>query len=242
MGTNYSGWQIQHNTRNTIQQILNEKFSRVLSENIYITGCGRTDTGVHARDFYAHFDSEKNDLHVDPRIWLFRINNTLPKDIYIKQIIPVKEAANARFDAYSRTYRYYVTRVRDPFAIDLTAYMYRELDINLMNEGAKLLMTYTDFSSFKKSNTQVKTNDCKLTEAFWTEENNLLVFTITSNRFLRNMVRAIVGTLLRLGEGKITLSQFKQIIEDKKRSNACFSAPASGLFLEDIKYHKEIFV
>jgi len=233
---------MQANTPHTIQQILNEKLSQLLSEKIYVVGCGRTDTGVHAKDYYAHFDSVKNDLHTDPRIWLFRMNHILPKDISIRQIIPVKSDTSARFNAYSRTYKYYVSRTPDPFCNDRAVYISAPLDIDLMNEGAKLLMSYIDFSSFKKANTNVKTNDCIVTEAQWSNEENLLVFTISANRFLRNMVRAIVGTLLNLGEGKITLDDLKKIIENKNRSYASYSVPAKGLFLVNIKYHDEIFI
>lgn len=242
LGTNYNGWQIQQNTPNTIQQVLIEKISLLLGEKVDIVGCGRTDTGVHAKEYYAHFDTAKNDLHRDPRVWLFKLNNMLPKDIVVKQFIPVKPDASARFDAYSRTYKYYVSRTRDPFSIGRAAYIYGELDFDLMNKGAALLMDYSDFSCFSKSNTQVKNNNCTVNEAYWIRDGNMFVFTITANRFLRNMVRAIVGTLLMLGENKISLTEFKKIIENKNRSDAGYSVPAEGLYLVDVKYPNEIFL
>ena len=241
-GTKYHGWQIQENTPKTVQQVLNDSLSMLLNEKIETLGCGRTDTGVHAHEFYAHFDSQKKDLHKDPRLWLYKFNLVLPHDIAIQQIIPVKIDANARFSALSRTYKYIINRKKDPFLIDSTYYLYGNLDIDLMNKACKELMKHKDFSCFSKTRTQVKTNDCKITKAEWTDENGLLIFTITADRFLRNMVRAIVGTMIEIGQGKMPVENFKKIIEGKNRSDAGFSVPACGLYLTKVVYPAKILL
>ncbi|MBL7883545.1 MAG: tRNA pseudouridine(38-40) synthase TruA [Bacteroidia bacterium] len=235
-GTAYHGWQIQENTPNTIQQVLNEKLSLILNELITVTGCGRTDTGVHAKDFYAHFDSEKIDIAENEFKWIHKLNSVLPNDIAAFKIFKVKNDANARFDAISRTYDYVNCTSKNPFLIDTAYFIKSEPDIEKMNNACKVLFEYIDFSCFSKSNTQTFTNNCKILEAHWKKENNLLVFTISADRFLRNMVRAIVGTLLEIGENKITIEELKEIIESKNRSNAGFSVPAGGLFLTKIQY------
>ncbi|MCX6311983.1 MAG: tRNA pseudouridine(38-40) synthase TruA [Bacteroidetes bacterium] len=246
-GTEFSGWQFQHNAI-TIQQIINEKISMLLHEHIEVTGCGRTDAGVHARMFYAHFMSEKENLDTDQKV-LFRLNKILPYAIAIQQIIKVPEKAHARFHAFSRTYEYHICRVKDPFGPNLHWELTDLLDINLMNEGAKILLTYDDFEAFSKTS-DVKTTICKLKEAKWeikygapgtANEGKAIgyVFTITSNRFLRNMVRAIVGTLVDVGRGKITLDDVHRIVQSKKRAQAGTSVPARGLFLTEILYPEE---
>ncbi len=237
-GTNYHGWQVQENTPKTVQQVVNDSLSMLLNETIETMGCGRTDSGVHAKEFYAHFDSEKNDLQIDPRLWLYKFNLVLPHDIAIQKIIQVKQDANARFNALSRTYEYIINRKKNPFLIDKAYYLYGELNVKLMNEAIKELFSHNDFSCFSKTRTQVKTNICKIIKAEWKEENDLLVFTITANRFLRNMVRAIVGTMIEIGQGKISLEEFKKIIEGKNRSDAGFSVPAYGLYLKNVEYPK----
>jgi tRNA pseudouridine38-40 synthase len=241
-GTAYNGWQIQKNTPRTVQQVLNEKLSSALSETIDITGCGRTDTGVHAKEFFAHFDSEKRDLHSDPKIWLYKFNTMLPKDISILEILPVKPDAHARFSAIERSYEYLVAKRKDPFMVDRAYFVYGELDIKQMNSACDILLTNKDFSSFSKSNTQVKTNDCNLVSAYWNEEEDLLKFKISANRFLRNMVRAIVGTMIEVGKNKISLSDLKKIIEGKNRSEAGMSVPAGGLYLTSVKYPENIWL
>lgn len=235
-GTAYHGWQIQENTPMTVQQVLNEKLSLVLNESIELTGCGRTDTGVHASCFYAHFDSSKHQLSEDADKWIHKFNSVLPADIAVYELFMVTPEANSRFDALSRTYRYQITRSKDPFRIDSTYLIHTSPNIQAMNEAAKILFHHRDFSCFSKSNTQTFTNNCLISFAEWTQEGDLLVFTITADRFLRNMVRAIVGTLLNVGEGKLSLEEFESILLSKDRSKAGFSVPAAGLFLTDVRY------
>jgi tRNA pseudouridine38-40 synthase len=239
-GTAYHGWQVQENTPHTIQQVLNEKLSMVLNEPIQVTGCGRTDTGVHAKDYYAHFDTTKTDLIANHDKWIYKLNSVLPSDIAVYQLIEVGPEASTRFDATSRTYEYWISRQKNPFIIDAANFISSPLNLEAMNNAAKILLDYTDFSCFSKSNTQTFTNNCKITEAYWKEEDNCIVFTITADRFLRNMVRAIVGTLLEIGEGKTKIEDLKSIIESKNRSNAGASVPACGLYLTKIKYPTQL--
>lgn len=196
-------------------------------------GAGRTDTGVHAKEMYAHFDFEKA---FDIPNLVHKLNSYLPKDIVIYDIIPVSDEAHSRFDALKRTYEYHIHTFKDPFLQDLSWYFHQELDVDLMNEAAELLFNYTDFQCFSKVNTDVNTFDCTIFEANWKQENNTLIFTISANRFLRNMVRAIVGTLVNVGLRKITLADFNAIIESKNRDKAGFSVPAHGLYLTEIEY------
>lgn len=231
-GTHYHGWQYQPNAA-SVQETLNKVFSTLLQEEIDIVGAGRTDAGVHASLMYGHFDSEKvNDIEK----LLYKANSFLPKDIAVFRILPVHEDAHARFDATSRTYHYFISTKKDIFKNDLAWYYHHDLDIEAMNEAAKLLLTFTDFECFSKTNTDVFTYNCKITEAYWKKENNTLIFTITADRFLRNMVRAIVGTLINIGLHKITTDDFIAIIESKSRKKAGFSVPAQGLFLTRITY------
>jgi tRNA pseudouridine38-40 synthase len=238
-GTAYHGWQIQENTPSTVQQVLNEKLSLILGENIAVTGCGRTDTGVHAKDFYAHFDLEK-DLAFPADKLAYKLNAVLPHDIVAARVYPVHPLANARYDALSRTYEYHIIQRRDPFLIDRAFFHPQKLDIDEMNKAAALLYSYNDFSAFSKSNTQTQTNVCKLMEAGWKEQGELLVFRIKADRFLRNMVRAIVGTLLEVGEGHIGPDEFKKVVESKDRAKAGFSVPACGLYLVNVEYPEEL--
>lgn len=239
-GTKYHGWQIQPNS-STIQEILNQDLSLILKEKIEVTGAGRTDTGVHARIYYAHFDSSVNDLNADRNL-VFRINGKLPKDIAIQQILKVKPDAHSRFDALSRTYEYHITRIKDPFLTDFAYYLYGDLNFQDMREAASHLTNVSDFTSFSKVDTDVKTNICKVTRAVWTIDKDRMIFSITADRFLRDMVRAIVGTLLDIGFGKIGFDDFVEIIEKKNRSAAGNSVPAKGLFLTDIQYPPEVFL
>jgi len=232
-GANYHGWQIQDNAH-TVQQELNEKLSLILKEEINLVGCGRTDTGVHAKEFYAHFDiSHKLG---DLKELTFRLNGFLPDDIVIFEIFEVPADFHARFDAKSRTYKYFISKQKDPFRVGLSFYYHTRLDVQKMNDACTFLFDYKDFTSFSKLHTQTKTNNCKILEAKWEEVNEQLIFTITADRFLRNMVRAIVGTLLEIGAGKLQVEDFKRIIEAKNRSEAGFSVPADGLFLEKLDY------
>jgi len=238
-GTHYHGWQIQPNAI-TVQEILTKAFSTILREDIEITGAGRTDSGVHARFFVAHFDSKHEALDKDLKL-VFKLNNFLPKDIAVFRIVKVNNEAHARFDATERFYRYYIHQRKDVFLNDISWYLPIELDVEKMNKAARLLQQYEDFSSFSKINTDVKTNICQVSEARWSKDDYRLIFTIKADRFLRNMVRAIVGTLLDVGKEKVTINEFEQIIKSKKRENAGASVPAQGLFLEDIKYPPSIY-
>lgn len=241
-GTNYHGWQVQDNTPNTVQQVLQDKLSMILNQTIEIVGCGRTDSGVHAKDYYAHFDCNIPDLHQGERTYLFKLNKVLPLDIAIKKIYLVADSANARFDAESRTYEYFIHRTKNPFIHSSSLYVFGDLNIELMNDAALHLLSVKDFTSFSKVNTQTFTNNCEVTFASWIKLNEEeFVFKITANRFLRNMVRAVVGTLLDIGKGKLTIQEFKQIIENKNRSDAGMSAPGHALYLSDIKYPNHIF-
>ena len=231
-GTHYHGWQYQPNAI-SVQETLNKVFSTLLNQEIDIMGAGRTDTGVHASQMYGHFDT---DIVINNPTFIHKANSFLPKDIVIYDIIPVHNDAHARFDATSRTYEYHISSFKDVFQSELHWYTSKKLDIEIMNEAAKLLLDFNDFQSFSKVNTEVNTFNCKITDAFWTKEKENLIFTITADRFLRNMVRAIVGTLINVGLHKITISNFIQIIESKNRKEAGFSVPAKGLFLTKIDY------
>lgn len=233
-GADYHGWQIQPNAM-SVQQRLEETLSMILRQPIAITGAGRTDTGVHASTMVAHFDLDQS--LADPAVFADRLNRVLPKDIAIHKVIPVSPEAHARFSAVSRTYKYYVTTRKDPFYNDLQCRVRGEYDIDIMNEAAKILFEYIDFTSFSRLHTDVKTNNCTIMHAEWVSQNETdMVFTIKADRFLRNMVRAIVGTLLQVGRGKLTIDGFRRIIEQKDRCQAGDSAVGNALFLVDIEY------
>lgn len=217
----------------SIQETLNKAFSVLLQSEINMMGAGRTDTGVHAKEMYAHFDFEP--AYDIPNL-VHKLNSYLPKDIVIYDIIPVHDEAHTRFDATKRTYEYHIHQFKNPFLDELSWYFNQSLDIDLMNEAAQLLFNYSDFECFSKVNTDVNTFDCTIFEAHWRQENSQLIFTISANRFLRNMVRSIVGTLINVGLHKITLDDFKSIIESKSREKAGFSVPAHGLYLTKIEY------
>ncbi len=231
-GTHYHGWQAQPNAK-TVQETLTQVLVTILGTKIQLTGAGRTDTGVHALQMYAHFDS---DLQIDTSKIIHNVNAMLPNDIVVFEIFEVKKEAHARFDATARTYQYHINDHKKVFSNDLSWFFNKKLDVDLMNQGANLLLTHTDFECFSKTNTDVNTFNCCITEAFWQVKNNELIFTITADRFLRNMVRAIVGTLLNVGLHKITLSEFVEILNSKDRKKAGFSVPAHGLFLTKIAY------
>lgn len=231
-GAAYCGWQTQPELP-TVQLTLEHTLSTLLRQPIAVVGCGRTDTGVHASDFYAHFDA---DAEIDCDNVVFKLNNMLPPDIAIFGIFPVAGNAHARFDATARTYQYHVSDRRLPFRQGLYTRIWFRPDIDLMNRAAEVLMEYDDFTSFAKLHTQVKTNICHLTEAHWEAVGDEWVFTIRSNRFLRNMVRSVTGTLLDVGRGKLTIDGLRQIVERRDRCAAGVSMPACGLFLTKVEY------
>lgn len=232
-GTNYHGWQIQPNAT-SVQETLTNAIGVVLNDkSIAIMGAGRTDTGVHASQMFAHFDYEHE---IDSKTIVHKLNSFLPKDIAVSNIILVDENAHARFDAKQRTYEYKINLTKNVFLDELSWYYNKELNIDAMNEAATLLMEHIDFQCFSKVHTDVNTFNCKITKAFWKKENDQLIFTISADRFLRNMVRSIVGTLVYVGLGKISKADFQTIIESKDRKKAGFSVPACGLYLTEIKY------
>jgi tRNA pseudouridine38-40 synthase len=234
-GTNYHGWQTQPNAV-AVQEVLDKALSTVLREPVETLGCGRTDTGVHAKDFFAHFDLVDGLSLMDHGNFLRSINSVLPHDISIKNIFPVHAEAHARFDATLRSYQYHIHFNKDPFKHGYSWLLRDVPDLKLMNEAARIIMAYTDFSCFSKSNTQTKTNNCKISRAEWMQEGDSIVFHISADRFLRNMVRAIVGTLIMVGRQEIQPEAVREIIESKNRSNAGASVPACGLYLTEVKY------
>jgi len=233
-GTAYHGWQIQQNAI-SIQELINKALSTICRQEIETLGCGRTDTGVHARQLFAHTDIPADIDVMNPR-FLLSINAMLPHDIALKRFIKVAPDAHARFDASLRSYEYHIHFSKDPFLHNLSWLLRDKPDLILMNKAAKLMMEYRDFSCFSKSNTQTFTNNCVISRAEWCPVDKGLVFHISADRFLRNMVRAIVGTLVRIGKGEMNVDDIHRIIESKDRSNAGESVPACGLFLTEVKY------
>jgi tRNA pseudouridine38-40 synthase len=231
-GTRYHGWQYQPNAL-SVQEVIEKAFSLLLQEKIEVTGAGRTDTGVHASFFVLHFDY--GFIQIEERL-IAQLNSVLPPDIAIHNIREVPVQAHARFSAFSRTYRYYIHQRKDPFLSETSYYFRRKLDIEMMNEASQILYQISDFTSFSKLHSDVKTNICKIYYAHWEQENEKIVFTVKADRFLRNMVRALVGTLIDVGLGKISLEKFTEIIHIKDRRSAGVSVPAAGLFLTDIEY------
>lgn len=237
-GKHYHGWQTQPNAV-TVQQTIEEALSTLLREKIGILGAGRTDAGVHARLMYAHFDFNSD---IDTKVLVHQLNSYLPSAIAIKDIYPVIPEAHARFDAQKRSYAYWVVQQKDPFLQDYAYYSRADLDVAAMNMAASILLETEDFQCFSKSNTDVKTYICDVREAYWQQRDSLLVFHITADRFLRNMVRAVVGTLLEVGTGRCSIEQFKQILASKDRRKAGVSVPAKGLYLTEVQYPKNIFL
>lgn len=266
-GTDYHGWQNQPDVM-SVQQMIEEKLGILLCQGqpLPIVGAGRTDAGVHARLMVAHFDYPIKDNTInddeatvskslDLDQLAFKLNGLLPPDIAIQKIVPVTDDAHARFSAISRTYRYYITRAKSPYNTRFITRTYYDLDVEMMNHAAAKLFCYRDFTSFAKLHTDVKTNNCDIMQAYWEvvgpgspllEAGNVhigdIVFTIQADRFLRNMVRSIVGTLVQVGRGKLNAKEFAEIIERKDRCQAGDSMPAEGLFLEDVEYPKSIFI
>lgn len=232
-GSAYHGWQIQPNSV-TIQEELQKALSILLRKDVQVVGAGRTDTGVHAKMMVAHFD---NDAILDCRQLVYKLNRLLPRDIAADKLVKVNSDFHARFSALSRTYHYYVHLHKDPFCRAYSCELFYNLDFSKMNEAAAMLLLYDDFAAFCKSNSDNKTTLCKVTEAHWVKDSDEhWHFVITANRFLRNMVRAVVGTLIDVGRGRLDLVGFKNIIEGKKRSDAGESMPGNALFLEKIEY------
>ena len=233
LGTNYSGWQIQNNAQ-TIQGIIMDALHHIIQDNIpLIVGAGRTDSGVHAINFFAHFQAE--DLETENV--RYKLNKYLPNDIVIHNILHTSDKFHARFSASSRTYEYWVSSVKDPFLINRAYFFKKKINLDLMNAGSKLLVGEHDFSSFTKS--KLDNNYCYVNHAYWYKSKNMLIFSINSNRFLHNMVRSIVGTLINIGIEKNTLVDLQNIINSKTRKDAGYSVPSEGLYLVDIKYPKE---
>jgi tRNA pseudouridine38-40 synthase len=240
-GKNFCGWQIQKNGT-SVQSTINHSISTLLQLDVNLVGCGRTDAGVHAECFYAHFDLEKTNKITDKNIFVKKLNGFLPDDIVVFNLFPVTIDANARYSAISRTYEYRIARQKNPFYSDFRYELLCDLDFQLMNRASETLLEYSDFTSFAKLHSQSKTNICHIVEALWYNQGNTLVFKITADRFLRNMVRAIVGTLLDVGRKKNTTEDFRKIIECKNHSLSGTSVPAKGLFLVDVRYPEQIFL
>ena len=236
LGTNYSGWQIQDNAI-SIQGLIMDALHKLIDYNIpLIVGAGRTDSGVHASNFIAHFES----YEIDVEKIQYKLNRFLPSDIVIHKIKNIDNDFHARYSAVSRTYEYWISTQKDPFLIDRSYIFTKKINIDLMNQGANILIGTQDFSAFSKSKEQ--NNICTISKAYWFQSKNMAIFSIESDRFLYNMVRCIVGTLIDLGVGKINLKELKSIIKSKNRSQSGFSVPASGLYLLNIKYPKKFNV
>ena len=238
-GKNYVGWQIQPNGM-SVQQVLQQSLSTILRQEVEVVGAGRTDAGVHAREMTAHFDWEGDPFALDDLV--YKLNNFLPKDISISTIREVRPDAHARFSAISRTYTYYVTTVKNPFIHEYSYRLFFQPDIEAMNKLCEILKEYTDFTSFSRLHTDVKTNNCRIEYGRWEKKGGLYQFTIRADRFLRNMVRAIVGTLLEAGRGRLDEQGFRRIIEARNRSVAGESAPGHALFLEKVIYPDNIWL
>ncbi|NUY79401.1 tRNA pseudouridine(38-40) synthase TruA [Flavobacterium sp. MAH-1] len=231
-GTNYHGWQSQPNAV-SVQETINKSLSLLLGETIDVVGAGRTDTGVHASQMFAHFDYEG---WFETSQLRHKLNSFLPKDIAIHDIIPVHDDAHTRFDAKKRTYEYHIHTKKDVFLEGLSWYQHHQLDVDKMNEAAKILFEHTDFECFSKTGSDVGTFNCQIFRADWKQHDHRLIFTVAADRFLRNMVRAIVGTLINVGLHKVDLEGFNAIIVSKNRGNAGFSVPAHGLYLTKVEY------
>ena len=234
-GKDFHGWQIQPNA-NTVQAEMIKALSTYFCQDIYCIGCGRTDTGVHAKDFYLHFDVPSP---LDLSNAVYRLNRILPFTIVVKNIKQVKDDLHSRFDALSRTYEYHIHTQKNPFLLEGSLFYPYPLNIELMNEACKILFEFSDFTSFSKVHSDAKTNICKIMQAEWKTTENGLVFTIKADRFLRNMVRAIVGTMLKVGQEQKTIEEFRQIIEQKDRGKAGKSVDGKGLYLTNVDYGEQ---
>lgn len=231
-GTNYHGWQLQPNAI-SVQEILTKALKTLFRDDFEIVGAGRTDAGVHAKLMYAHFDT---DVVFNKEKMIQKLNSFLPEDVTVFNFFEVANDAHARFDAVSRSYEYHIHTFKNSFLKNLSYYQFKNLDIDKMNEAAKILLQYEDFECFSKTHTDVFTFNCTITTAYWEQKGSQLIFHISANRFLRNMVRAIVGTLINVGLGKIQVNDLHQIIKSKNRGKAGFSVPAHGLYLTKVMY------
>ncbi|MCL8008363.1 tRNA pseudouridine(38-40) synthase TruA [Gelidibacter japonicus] len=236
-GKAYHGWQKQPNAI-SVQQVLENALTTLLRAPVTVMGAGRTDAGVHAAQMYAHFDFEEP---FDMDVLIYKINWFLPHDIAVHRVFEVQDKAHARFNALSRTYHYRISNIKNVFTHDFAYKIHLPLDMDKMNEACHILLQYKEFQCFSKSNTDVKTYFCDIKEAYWLIEGTELTFVVTADRFLRNMVRAIVGTMVNIGLGKLEVDQLHSIIQSKDRSEAGFSVPAHGLFLMNIQYPDTIF-
>ncbi|MBT0812242.1 tRNA pseudouridine(38-40) synthase TruA [Litoribacter ruber] len=237
-GTAYHGWQVQENAH-TVQAELNKALSTLLRRDVETMGSGRTDTGVHAMQQFVHFDHHEK---LEPQNFLKRVNALLPSDIACYRLLPVKNEAHTRFDALWRSYEYHVTLRKNPFSEEQAWYCFYKLDVDKMNRAAELLLSHTDFECFSKVKTSVNNFRCEIKTARWEQNSESLIFHITANRFLRGMVRAIVGTLVKVGTGKMDMEGFRQVLLSQDRRIAGSSAPAHGLFLSRITYPEDIFI
>jgi tRNA pseudouridine38-40 synthase len=237
-GSAFSGWQSQHNATG-VQTVIEDALSKILREQIEITGSGRTDAGVHCEQQFFHADIEKE---FDVQHTLVKMNSFLPKQISIQSIRKVKDDASARYDATERTYHYRITKIKNPFLDGLALHYFKKVDVELMNEAAALMMGEHDFESFSKVKTDVNHFRCEIKKAIWKEDGDRLEFTITANRFLRGMVRAVVGTLLDVGSGKTSIAEFKKILDSRDRKKAGANVPPYGLYLSKVKYPAKIFM
>jgi len=235
-GTFFHGWQIQPNAV-SVQETLEKGLSVILRDIISVVGAGRTDTGVHAKYIVAHFETE---AVFDPEKLVFKLNSFLPESIAIKQVFEVNPEAHARFHALTRAYEYHIVREKNPFKTEGAYFLKGNLDVEAMNRAAALLLNYTNFKCFSKSKTDVKTYNCTMFYAYWEEKENLLIFHVSANRFLRNMVRAIVGTLIDIGKGKLAVDDIHKILASENRGEAGYSVPAKGLYLTEVTYPKTI--
>lgn len=231
-GTNYHGWQLQPQAI-SVQEVLTKAVNVLFRDDFELVAAGRTDAGVHAKLMYAHFDT---DVVFDKQLMVQKLNSFLPEDITVFNFFEVDKDAHARFDAVSRSYEYHINTFKNSFLKNLSYYQFRNLDIDKMNEAAKILLEYEDFECFSKTHTDVFTFNCSITTAYWEKNGSQLIFYISANRFLRNMVRAIVGTMLNVGMGKISISDVHEIIKSKNRGKAGFSVPAHGLYLTQVVY------
>lgn len=236
-GTRFHGWQVQPNAI-SVQEVLDDSLSKILREPISSTGSGRTDTGVHASQQFIHFDCSK---HLNPEQVIYRLNRILPDDISAYNLYLVPDEAHARYDAFARTYHYHVTLIKNPFKRYYAWYHNKPLDVELMNEAAAILLNYEDFTTFSKVKGDTKHYRCNIYEATWQQKADVLVFTIRANRFLRGMVRLIVGALVDVGRGKLTIAQFEQIVASQDRSKASGAAPSEGLYLAKVEYPEHLF-
>lgn len=237
-GSAFSGWQSQHNATG-VQTVIEDALSKILREQIEITGSGRTDAGVHCEQQFFHADVEKE---FDLQHTLVKVNSFLPKEIAIHSIRKVKDDAHARYDAVERTYHYRITKTKNPFLDGLALHYFKKLDVAVMNEAAALMLGEHDFESFSKVKTDVNHFRCEIKKAVWKEDVDRLEFTIAANRFLRGMVRAIVGTLLDVGSGKTSIAEFKKILDSRDRKKAGANVPPHGLYLSKVKYPSKIFI